>query len=122
MSLIAPPMTAPVREPLTAMQRFRARDQLQDLWRAHVGELTELAVRFHSCEAEEGAYAARLSHDIAAVRSRLVEIEDAMHRLDVGSYGECETCRLTIAAHEMTAWPDRRYCADCLQSLDATGT
>lgn len=48
-------------------------------------------------------------------RSRLVEIDAALARLDEGSYGTCERCGNPIAAGRLEARPTARTCITCAQ-------
>ena len=93
--------------PLGSTQRMVIRDLLHQMWRAHVVDITNLAVRFHT--REEPAVAARL----AAVRRHLVDVESALERLDSGSYGRCDACERRIPFELLEAAPDCRYCARC---------
>src|SRR4051812_50124174 len=80
MTTTSEPTATAVALPLTTFQRIMLRDLLHESWRAHVVNITNLAVRFHT--REEPAVAARL----AAVRRQLVDVESAPQRLDFGSY------------------------------------
>lgn len=93
--------------PLSSTQRMRIRDLLHQMWRQHVVDITNLAVRFHT--REEPAVAARL----AGVRRSLVDVESALERLDSGSYGHCDACERRIPFELLEAAPDCRYCARC---------
>ena len=93
--------------PLSSTQRMRIRDLLHQMWRQHVVDITNLAVRFHT--REEPAVAARL----AGVRRSLVDVESALERLDSGSYGRCDACERRIPFELLEAVPDCRYCARC---------
>lgn len=42
----------------------------------------------------------------------LGEIEDALIRIDDGTYGECETCHEPIGRDRLAAVPHARYCVD----------
>jgi len=53
-------------------------------------------------------------------RTILIEIEDAMGRLDNGGYGVCDHCEQKIAAKRLQAVPWARYCVDC-QELSEQG-
>lgn len=102
-----PPTSTADVVPLTPVQRIGLRELLNDSWRAHVVDITNLAVRFHS--SEEPAVAVRL----AAVRRRLVDIESALERLDSGSYGRCDGCERRIPFELLEAAPECRYCRRC---------
>jgi RNA polymerase-binding transcription factor DksA len=93
--------------PLSSTQRVLIRDLLHQIWREHVVDITNLAVRFHT--REEPAVAARL----ACVRRKLVDVESALARLDSGSYGRCDACERLIAFELLEAAPECRYCQRC---------
>lgn len=44
--------------------------------------------------------------------SELVEVQDALRRLDDGRYGVCETCGQPIADARLEAMPATRYCVE----------
>ena len=41
------------------------------------------------------------------------EIEDALSRIDAGTYGTCESCGAEIAAARLEAKPTARLCMNC---------
>lgn len=43
----------------------------------------------------------------------LQDVDDALHRLDDGSYGDCVACGEAIAAARLTALPSVRLCVAC---------
>lgn len=46
-------------------------------------------------------------------RGVLLQIEEALERLDKGEYGNCISCGDKIAAKRLQAVPWARYCIDC---------
>ena len=48
-------------------------------------------------------------------RVKLKQIDDALERLDEGTYGVCESCGLEIAEERLEAMPFSRLCRDCQQ-------
>ena len=46
-------------------------------------------------------------------RAHLVEVDDALARLDAGTYGTCERCGAEIAAARLEARPTARTCVTC---------
>ncbi|HSM12934.1 MAG TPA: TraR/DksA family transcriptional regulator [Thermoanaerobaculia bacterium] len=67
------------------------------------------------------AYSRELNFSISdAERTRLFEIDDALQRIDLGSYGRCAHCGQPIAAARLTAVPWAKYCVDC-QELHEQG-
>jgi DnaK suppressor protein len=65
----------------------------------------------------EGATIAFERSQVAAltqqVQGHLTEIEAAIHRLEEGSYGICETCGQPIAVGRLEARPTARTCIRC---------
>jgi DnaK suppressor protein len=51
-------------------------------------------------------------------RVKLQQIDDALARLDDGSYGICESCGLEIAEQRLEAMPFTRLCRDCQQDQE----
>jgi RNA polymerase-binding transcription factor DksA len=47
------------------------------------------------------------------------EVNDALARLDGGSYGRCENCGAVIAAERLEAMPFARHCHECAERLQA---
>ena len=46
-------------------------------------------------------------------REKLQAVEDALERIDEGSYGICESCESEIAAGRLEALPFTRLCVSC---------
>lgn len=51
-------------------------------------------------------------------RDALLEVEQAIERLDDGSYGQCDHCEETIPAKRLQAVPWARYCIDCQEQAE----
>src|SRR5881227_1430123 len=51
-------------------------------------------------------------------RNKIKDIDDALNRLDDGSYGVCESCGLEIAEERLKAMPFTRLCRDCQQDQE----
>lgn len=110
-----PATLEPTTQPLEPLERLSIRDQLQDLWRAKVENITTLAVQFHAndSDTDEVEDLATLPRRLADLRLDLTEIEAAMRRMDVGQYGRCEGCAALIPYDQLRGQPDRRQCASC---------
>ncbi len=50
--------------------------------------------------------------------SKIREIEDALERLDEGTYGICASCGMEIAEARLEAMPFTRLCRDCQQDYE----
>jgi DnaK suppressor protein len=51
-------------------------------------------------------------------RVKVKQIDDALERMEDGSYGVCESCGLEIAEERLTAMPFTRLCRDCQQDQE----
>ncbi len=51
-------------------------------------------------------------------RSKLMAIEDALARLNEGSYGECEECGEDIGVGRLKVMPFTRLCVRCQEELE----
>jgi DnaK suppressor protein len=51
-------------------------------------------------------------------RVKIKQIDDALGRLEEGSYGVCESCGLEIAEERLEAMPFTRLCRDCQQDQE----
>jgi DnaK suppressor protein len=51
-------------------------------------------------------------------RVKIKQIDDALERIEEGSYGVCESCGLEIAEERLDAMPFTRLCRDCQQDME----
>jgi DnaK suppressor protein len=49
------------------------------------------------------------------LRTNLDDVEHALRRMDVGTYGSCENCGRQIAVERLEAIPFARLCFECKQ-------
>jgi DnaK suppressor protein len=56
---------------------------------------------------------AQLTALLTAARHRMAEVDDALGRLDDGSYGVCEQCGAPIPADRLAVRPFARRCVGC---------
>src|SRR6187200_3409475 len=56
---------------------------------------------------------AQLTALLTATRERIAEVDDALRRLDAGTYGVCEGCGRPIAEERLAARPFARRCIAC---------
>jgi RNA polymerase-binding transcription factor DksA len=86
------------------------RDQVKaELDRLTEGDFDEGFADTGQVTAERGQVEA-LSGKLA---ESLVEIDDALAKLDSGAYGACEECGNAIPEPRLEAVPSARYCIDC---------
>jgi len=112
---------------LTPLERLHLRDSLQDGWREVVTQITELSVALHTTledrdEAEPRIDIAAIASRLSEARLHLVEIEQAMHRLDDRTYGRCSACLMPIALPTLVRRPESTCCQQCRTSSTASPT
>jgi DnaK suppressor protein len=56
---------------------------------------------------------AQLETLIGQARHQILELDDAISRIQGGSYGRCEECGLPIAPERLEVRPTARTCIDC---------
>ena len=56
---------------------------------------------------------ARIEASLTRARARLADIDDALSRLEAGTYGVCEQCGDAIAVERLQARPSARTCFAC---------
>ena len=57
---------------------------------------------------------AQLTALLAAARRRSAEVDEALRRVDAGTYGACERCGQPIAEERLAARPFARSCVACV--------
>ncbi len=62
---------------------------------------------------EMGASIEEVARSGGTLSENLTEIEDALAKLEAGTYGQCESCQQTISAARLEAVPAARYCINC---------
>jgi DnaK suppressor protein len=109
----------------TPLQRLQLREALQDRWRDHVRQITELSVQLHAAlggQVDDAIDAAAVAVAISDARLRLAETERALRRLDDRSYGRCDACLVPIPTSVLIDDPELRYCAGCRQQATTRAT
>ncbi len=72
--------------------------------------------------ADQGTDEARQEQAIGLMQSEsryLYRIDDALKRIEDGTYGQCELCSETINQERLEALPYTRMCIDCAEKEDA---
>ena len=49
----------------------------------------------------------------------LEQIQDALNRIDAGTFGRCQECNAAIAKPRLQALPYTRYCIECARKLES---
>ena len=54
---------------------------------------------------------------VQALKDELGEIEDALNRIEAGTYGKCAQCNKLIAKEVLDAAPESALCMDCKKAI-----
>ncbi len=96
-------------------ERARLVYQLAELGANEKGELTG-NVEFGDGFADAAAATAERSEVLGLVENLRVMVEnvdEALERIDAGTYGQCKRCGNDIDADRMEFRPTSRYCVEC---------
>jgi RNA polymerase-binding transcription factor DksA len=75
----------------------------------------------HSAEDGTDAFERQFALSIASSENHdLVEVDEALRRLDDGSYGKCEECACVIVAPRLRALPFVRRCVVCQSKSESS--
>ena len=81
------------------------------------GDLSAYTV--HMADMAADTYDRELSMNIASSEQQMLyEIDDALKRLDNGSYGVCQQCNQPIAMSRLKAVPSASLCIECQRSKE----
>jgi DnaK suppressor protein len=58
---------------------------------------------------------------IASIDDRRIQVERALERLDLGTYGQCEVCRKPISPERLEAFPAATCCVSCKRANERRG-
>jgi len=77
---------------------------------------------YHMADAATDTFNEQIESDIVSIETdTLREIEDALARLDEGSFGVCEMCSEPIEPKRLTAIPYARLCIKCQSEIEQGG-
>lgn len=72
------------------------------------------AYTYHMADVATDTYDREFSLGLASNESKLIyEVDDALKRIDEGTYGICESCKQLIAKIRLKAIPYCRLCLKC---------
>ncbi len=97
--------------PSLERERENLTDQLEELTPD-----TDAALDFDENFADSGQVAAEQGENRAlagTLREQLDDVDEALSRLDAGTYGECTRCGNQINAERLEAMPAARHCINC---------
>jgi DnaK suppressor protein len=87
----------------------------------HGGSAANESTGYGNHMADDATEAFEQARDLS-VRARLedtlIEVKDALHRFELGSYGVCETCGKRIDWARLEAKPAARLCIKCQRRSD----
>lgn len=108
------PVAAPAvpAEYLDAWAELRQQRAYRD---QQLAELAEAAVEAATTADETRRELTRAL--VISARQAMTEIEAALQRLEIGTYGACEECASTIAAERLEILPMTRYCTPCQRAV-----
>ncbi len=94
-----------------------AKDTLGQPPREASGDLSSYT--YHMADMATDNYNQEFSLNIASTERRtLIEIDDALKRMEEGSYGTCESCGHAIAQRRLQAVPYARLCVKCQEESE----
>jgi len=100
-----------VREKLMEMRRQTLREISNDLRQGREGAKDEGMDTYDLASEERDREISFILTD--RERGRLQAIQDALERVDEGTYGVCDNCEIEIAAARLEALPFTRLCVSC---------
>jgi len=98
------------------LRAFRSR--LEEQHRFRVEQLEELAAEAGASTDSERLDVARML--AIGARSALRDVEHALVRIELGTYGVCEDCTRPIQRERLDVVPMSRYCTPCQRRASAT--
>ena len=75
-------------------------------------------------DAETGTVTAERERMMSLTRNAkamLAEVQQAVVRMDAGTYGQCATCGQPIHPERLEAIPQTRHCLECRRKAERTG-
>lgn len=95
-----------------------AREEIRETEDALAERLTDPVEGAGDDPADTGAKAFQREHDLALAyntRDLLAKSEQAIERMDAGTYGVCESCGRAIGKARLQAYPRATLCVTCKQ-------
>jgi DnaK suppressor protein len=103
------------RSPSSVARFRRALEEQRVALIARFAAIDGTAYASHRLAGDEHVLAVQLE----AMRQVMVDTENALRRIDVGTYGTCERCAEAIPAARLEIRPHARFCVTCQQREDA---
>jgi DnaK suppressor protein len=83
----------------------------------------DVAFSSNATLADEASVAVEREKDMALRRSlqnRLLDVRSALRKLDLGTYGRCDSCRQEIGPQRLRARPHASLCIRCQAKTEST--
>ena len=98
--------------------RKHVADALQNLYDENPGsiedETDEMPIDNHLAETASVTYDREMDYSLEENSEQVLHaIDEALQRLDAGTYGICQRCSTAIAPERLEAIPYARLCIDC---------
>ena len=93
------------------------KDHLHRNLRAESGNLSGYSTHMADMAGDEEELTMTLRM-LAAEEDILTELDEALKRIEEGTYGECERCKKTIGKARLTALPFARHCIECKTKVE----
>ena len=110
------PFLKTAREKLLEMRRQVLREISNDLKQGREGSKEEGMDTYDLASEERDREINFILSDRG--RNKVKHIDDALQRMDEGSYGMCDSCGLEIGEERLEAMPFTRLCRDCQQEQE----
>jgi len=109
-----------IEELAASLRRKRSSLLLQEIAGSQIG--IDTIPDGHESELEESAQKDRMTRLESRLTERgqnmLRQIDDALERIDAGTFGECERCGNDIGKGRLKAMPTAALCIDCATALE----
>lgn len=106
-----------LKERLTEDIKHISEDTLKKSQKDASGDISGYTL--HMADLATDAYDREFSLGLASCdRNVLLQIDDALKRIDEGSFGRCEKCKKPIAKVRLNALPFARLCLKCQRSQE----
>ena len=95
------------KDAMEKLQQIRGAGELAAAETAGVEDATQANLRQH-IEVET----------VQRLAARIGKLDEALHRLDAGTYGRCEHCGQAISPKRMAVVPEATACVTCQEALE----
>jgi RNA polymerase-binding transcription factor DksA len=111
----------PATSHLTSKRLTELGDELQRQRCFRVSQLQDLAAAAAEPASSKDAARQQITHDLtAAAKSVLSDIDAALNRLQIGTYGNCEHCEAAIPFEHLETLPMARLCMPCQYATETS--